>query len=133
MIADASLLYRSPNPLAVHYSRFRVGERLLLTGHSHQAWPDRAEIGQRQAWDDAAEHVDAKWERAFERADRVRAGFARLLDTSPDTISLGTSTHELLVKWLVGPTAPRTRHVSSPPMRSFTARAASSRGSRRKG
>ena len=26
--------------LAVHYSRFRVAERLLLTGHSHQAWPD---------------------------------------------------------------------------------------------
>ena len=31
-----------PNALAPHYSRFRVGERLLLTGHSHQAWPDVA-------------------------------------------------------------------------------------------
>ena len=31
---------RSPNALAPHYSRFRVAERLLLTGHSHQAWPD---------------------------------------------------------------------------------------------
>jgi kynureninase len=100
MIRDASSLYRSPNPLAAHYQRFRVGERLLLTGHSHQAWPDRAEIGQQKAWDDAAENVDAKWERAFERADRVRVGFARLLDTSAETISLGTSTHELLVKWL---------------------------------
>jgi kynureninase len=100
MIADASQLYRSPNALAAHYERFRVAERLLLTGHSHQAWPDRAEIGQRRAFDDAAEHVDAKWERAFERAGRVRAGFARLLDTSPETVSLGTSTHDLLVKWL---------------------------------
>jgi kynureninase len=100
MIRSASELYASPNPLAAHYARFRVGERLLLTGHSHQAWPDRAEIGQRQAWEDAAEHVDGKWARAFERAARVRAGFARLLDTSPDGISLGTSTHELLVKWL---------------------------------
>ncbi len=100
MAYAASALYASPNPLAAHYRRFRVGERLLLTGHSHQAWPDRAEIGMRLAWDDAAEHVDAKWERAFERAARVRAGFARLLDTSPDTLSLGTSTHELLVKWL---------------------------------
>jgi kynureninase len=100
MIHSASELYPSPNPLAVHYARFRVGERLLLSGHSHQAWPDRAEIGQRLAWEDAAEYVDAKWERAFERAARVRAGFARLLDSSPDSISLGTSTHELLVKWL---------------------------------
>ena len=100
MIADAASLYRSPNPLAAHYTRFRVAQRLLLTGHSHQAWPDRAEIGQRRAWDDAAEHVDGKWERALERAARVRAGFARLLDTSPETISLGTSTHELLIKWL---------------------------------
>jgi kynureninase len=100
MIQSAEELYASPNPLAAHYMRFRVSERLLLTGHSHQAWPDRAETGQRRAWEDAAEHVDAKWERAFERAARVRAGFARLLDTSPDGISLGTSTHELLVKWL---------------------------------
>ena len=100
MIANASQLYSSPNALAPHYTRFRVGERLLLTGHSHQAWPDRAEIGQARAFEDAAQHVDGKWEKAFERAVRVRAGFARLLGTSPDTISLGTSTHELLVKWL---------------------------------
>ena len=30
----------TPNALAPHYARFRVAERLLLTGHSHQAWPD---------------------------------------------------------------------------------------------
>src|SRR5216684_8708458 len=30
----------SPEALARHYTRFRVYERLLLTGHSHQAWPD---------------------------------------------------------------------------------------------
>jgi kynureninase len=100
MSFDASSLYRSPNALAPFYSCFRVTERLLLTGHSHQAWPDCAEIGQREAWNDAAELVDAKWERAFERAARVRAGFARLLDTSAATICLGTSTHELFVKWL---------------------------------
>jgi kynureninase len=100
MAFTAAELYASPNPLAAYYTRFRVGERLLLTGHSHQAWPDRAEIGQKQAFYDAAEHLDAKWERAFERAARVRAGFARLLDASPDTICLGSSTHELLVKWM---------------------------------
>jgi len=100
MIDDPSALYQSPNALAPHYKRFRVSERLLLTGHSHQAWPDRAEIGHRRAWEDAAEWVDAKWERAFERADRVREGFGRLLDAPPHTLSLGGSTHELLVKWL---------------------------------
>lgn len=99
-IRDAASLYASPNPLATHYSRFRVAERLLLTGHSHQAWPDRAERGQQRAWDDAAQFVDEKWEHAFERADRVRAGYARLLAAPASSINLGTSTHELIVKWL---------------------------------
>jgi kynureninase len=39
-------LARSPNALARHYSRFGVERRLLLTGHSHQAWPDVALEGQ---------------------------------------------------------------------------------------
>ncbi len=99
-IRDAASLYASPNPLAAHYSRFRVAERLLLTGHSHQAWPDRAERGHQRAFDDAAQLVDAKWDHAVERADRVREGFARLLDAPASSINLGTSTHELVVKWL---------------------------------
>lgn len=99
-IERADALYESPNPLAQHYQRFRVAERLLLTGHSHQAWPDRAALGQARAWDDAAEHVDDKWQRAFERAERVREGFARLLEASPSQLSLGESTHALIVRWL---------------------------------
>ena len=93
-------LYRSPNALASHYSRFRVADRLLLTGHSHQAWPDRGFDGQRQAWLDAAELVDDKWERAFERADRVRGGFARLLGDTNGEIALAANTHELVVRFL---------------------------------
>ena len=62
-------------PLSQHYSRFRVSERLLLTGHSHQAWPDVGFEAQQQAWLDAAEFVDAKWERAAEQASLVQAGF----------------------------------------------------------
>ncbi|HEX4334572.1 MAG TPA: hypothetical protein VH062_01590 [Polyangiaceae bacterium] len=99
-MTSASSLHGALNPLAPHYSRFRVGERLLLTGHSHQAWPDRAFDGQSRAWEDAAEYVDRKWERAAERADRVRDGFARLLDCAPGTLSLGANTHELVVRWL---------------------------------
>ncbi len=100
MISSAQELHSEPNALASHYRRFRVSERLLLTGHSHQAWPDRAFEGQQQAWLDAAEHVDDKWERAFERADRVRDGYRRLLDDPSGLYSLSESTHDLLVRFL---------------------------------
>jgi kynureninase len=89
-----------PNPLAPHYSRFRVAERILLTGHSHQAWPDVAFEAQQRAWLDAAELVDGKWDRAFAQATRVRGGFARLLGDVPENIALGQNTHELVTRWL---------------------------------
>jgi kynureninase len=93
-------LARSPNALAPHYARFRVSERLLLTGHSHQAWPDVGFEGQVEAWTDAAELVDGKWDRAMAKADRVRAGFARLIVCQPDEVALAASTHELVVRFL---------------------------------
>ncbi len=93
-------LTADPNPLATHYRRFRVAERLLLTGHSHQAWPDAGFEGQRRAWLDAAERVDGKWEAAFERAERVRRGFRALMGDPDGRYSLGANTHELLVRLL---------------------------------
>jgi selenocysteine lyase/cysteine desulfurase len=93
-------LYESPNALSSHYSRFRVAERLLLTGHSHQAWPDCGFEAHAQAWLDAAEAVDEKWDRAFARADRVRAGWARLLDDTTGQVTLGSNTHEMVVRFL---------------------------------
>lgn len=87
-----------PNPLAAHYQRFRVGERLLLSGHSHQAWPDRGYRGQLQAWEDAALHVDDKWQRAFAKAERVREGYRHLLDDPEGFYSLAASTHDLVIK-----------------------------------
>src|SRR5437762_219179 len=84
------------NPLVAHYSRFRVADRILLTGHSHQAWPDVAFEAQQRAWLDAAELVDDKWEKAEEQAAHVRAGFARLLADAPENIALGQNTHELV-------------------------------------
>jgi kynureninase len=98
VLADA--LYPSPNALAPHYTTFRVAERLLLTGHSHQAWPDCAREGQMRAWEDAAELVDEKWDRAFAKADRVRQGFAALLDDVDGEYALGPSTHDLLLRFL---------------------------------
>ncbi len=89
-----------PEALARHYSRFKVSERILLTGHSHQAWPDCGYEGQQRAWLDAAELVDDMWERAFAQADAVRQGFARLLDDDPQRIALAANTHELVVRFL---------------------------------
>jgi selenocysteine lyase/cysteine desulfurase len=107
-------LYTSPNALAPHYSRFRVAERMLLTGHSHQAWPDCGFEGQQAAWLDAARYVDDKWEHAFEQADRVRRGFARLLDDEDGHIALAPNTHELVVRLLSAlPLKARPRLVST--------------------
>jgi selenocysteine lyase/cysteine desulfurase len=97
---EPAALYGSPNALAPHYSRFEVSRRLLLTGHSHQAWPDRGYDGQVQAWLDAARSVDDKWDQAFAKAARVREGFAALLGDARGRIALGASTHELLARLL---------------------------------
>jgi kynureninase len=86
--------------LAAHYSAFRVTERLLLTGHSHQAWPDVGREGQLEAWQDAADHVDLKWERAFAKAERLREGVRRLLDDPGAPVALGANTHELVLRVL---------------------------------
>lgn len=103
-----------PNPLARDYSRFRVGERLMLSGHSHQAWPDRGFAGQERAWLDAAELVDDKWGPAFERAERVRAGWRRVLGDPAAEIALGPATHDLQIKWLSSlPLARRPRIVTT--------------------
>jgi len=126
MPLTADELLRSPNPLAPDYSRFRVAERLLLTGHSHQAWPDRGFDGQVQAWLDAARWVDEKWDQAFSQAERVRRGYARLLgDEDHDdcgdgknrddgSIALAASTHDLVIRFLSAlPLANRPRLLTT--------------------
>jgi kynureninase len=97
---DPTSLYGSPNRLAPHYARFGVSERLLLTGHSHQAWPDVGFDAQARAWLDAARYVDDKWEHAFAQAERVRQGFNRLLGDPGAGIALAPSVHELVVRLL---------------------------------
>lgn len=107
-------LRRTPNALAAHYERFRVGERLLLTGHSHQAWPDRAYDGHMQAFLDAAELVDEKWERAFAQAERLKRGIARRIDDESGTYALASNTHELVIRFLSAlPLTTRPRLVTT--------------------
>jgi selenocysteine lyase/cysteine desulfurase len=86
--------------LAEHYKRFGVAERLLLTGHSHQAWPDVALEGVTEAFADAAELADTKWERAFAKAERLRHGYRALIGDLAAEIALGANTHELVVRFL---------------------------------
>ncbi|MDA0310690.1 MAG: kynureninase [Gemmatimonadetes bacterium] len=93
-------LYASPNALAPHYSTFRVSERLLLTGHSHQAWPDVGFEGQKQAWLDAAEFVDRKWDAAASRWARVGEGFRGMMGGCSGDMTLDTNTHALLMRFL---------------------------------
>ncbi|MFC2084571.1 kynureninase [Bacteroidota bacterium] len=81
---------------------FKVNDRILLSGHSHQAWPDVAFEAQKKAWLDASDYVDKKWEKAFTVADKVRSGYARLLDDENGYISLAQNTHELIVKFISG-------------------------------
>lgn len=91
---------KEPASLASHYSDFRVQERVLLTGHSHQAWPNRARQGVLRAYEDAAMHVDDKWEQAERVAQRVRAGYAKRLDDPAGEYALGQNVHALFVRWL---------------------------------
>ena len=95
------------NALAAHYTRFAVGERLLLSGHSHQAWPDVAEEGLLEAFADAARDVDGKWDRAFAKADELRAGFRMLLGDPHGEYALGASTHDLVLRFLSAVDLPR--------------------------
>ncbi|MGE0043047.1 MAG: kynureninase [Vicinamibacterales bacterium] len=100
--------------LARSYARFRVGERVLLTGHSHQAWPDVSFAAQQQAWLDAAELVDGKWARAQAVAEAVAAGWQRLLGDRSGDVALGANTHELVVRWLSAlPLGTRPRLVTT--------------------
>lgn len=102
------------NALARHYARFDVANRLLFTGHSHQAWPDVAREGQLLAWDAAARAVDGKWDGALERAERVARGYLDRLGDDEGSCALGANTHELVVRLLSAlPLSDRPRIVTT--------------------
>ncbi|MBD3616144.1 MAG: hypothetical protein HUJ22_06175 [Gracilimonas sp.] len=88
------------NKLAPHYSRFRVSERLLFTGHSHQAWPDVAREGQIEYFDVCARDVDNKWEAAFEKTDILRNYLRDFYDDPDGFYCREESTHILFVSWM---------------------------------
>jgi selenocysteine lyase/cysteine desulfurase len=97
------------------YSAFLRPGRILLTGHSHQAWPDVAAGAQARVFADAADLVDDKWERIAAVEARVAKGVAeRLGYATPQDLSFGRSTHELVFRLLsCFPLDSRTRIVST--------------------
>jgi len=103
-----------PTPLSAHYTHFDVANRLFLTGHSHQAWPDVAFEGQKQAWLDAAAMVDGKWSAVAEKVDRVEEGYRALMSGCSGHITLDTNTHALVARFLSAlPLGKRPRIVTT--------------------
>jgi len=86
--------------LQPHYSHFDVANRLLFTGHSHQAWPDVALEGLKEAYQAAAAEVDKKWETAFEKTEILRSYLRDYYDDPEGLYCQGENTHQLLVSWL---------------------------------
>lgn len=86
--------------ISKHYAGFRVSERLLFTGHSHQAWPDVSFEAQKQAWQDAAEHIDDKWTLAFQKADRFQTLLKSFFHDSSGEYVFGPNTQDLLIRFL---------------------------------
>jgi kynureninase len=86
--------------LQPHYSKFNVANRLLFTGHSHQAWPDVAFDGVNKYMQLAAEDVDLKWEKAFEKTEILRNYLRTYYDDPDGLYCREQNTHVLLVSWL---------------------------------
>ena len=61
---------------------------------------DAALKGQLETFTDAATLVDQKWDKAHEKADRVRTGYAELMEDESGEYTLGSNTHELLIRFL---------------------------------
>lgn len=102
--------------LRAAYSRFLDPSRILLTGHSHQAWPDVVRDALAACFDDAARYVDDKWERAvFPKLDAVGQKILARMGFDPgDAIAFGRSTHELVFRLLTClPLAKRPRIVTT--------------------
>ncbi len=86
--------------LQPHYRHFDVANRLLFTGHSHQAWPDMALEGLEEYFHVSAREVDNKWEIAFEKTEVLRNYLRYYYDDPNGLYCLSENTHHLLVAWL---------------------------------
>ncbi len=86
--------------LQPYYSHFNVANRLLFTGHSHQAWPDAAFDGIDEYMEMVAGQVDKKWKYAFEKTEILRDYLRNFYDDATGNYCREQNTHVLLVSWL---------------------------------
>jgi kynureninase len=107
--------------LRAAYSRFLApapdgARRILLTGHSHQAWPDAARDALVECFDDAARLADDKWDAAvFPRVSKVGAAILERMGFDPgDPIAFSQNTHDLLFRLITAlPRRERLRIVTT--------------------
>jgi kynureninase len=86
-----------------HFSRFLGGGAWLhAAAHSHHPWPDVSFEAQQQAWLDAAELIDGKWDLILgEVLPKAQAHVARLLRLpGANSVCFAGNTHELLLRLL---------------------------------
>jgi selenocysteine lyase/cysteine desulfurase len=103
--ATSTAAGRDVGAVRAAYARFLSAGppgRILLTGHSHQAWPDVVRDALLSFFDDSARWVDDKWSEAiFPKADRVGSAILeRMGFDGGDDIAFGRSTHELVGRLL---------------------------------
>jgi selenocysteine lyase/cysteine desulfurase len=88
--------------LKAEFIRFLESDpaRLHFAAHSHHPWPDVSYEAHRQAWVDAADLMDDKWEHIFGTVvPRTRQQIAAILGLSrDDTITFAPNTHEFVVR-----------------------------------
>lgn len=86
--------------LQPHYAHFDVANRLMFSGHSHQAWPDVALEGLREGFLEAASLVDEKWSNAFHKTEVLRSYLRHFYDDPDGKYTLSQNTHDVLVRLL---------------------------------
>ena len=86
--------------LGLHYSYFQVSNRLLFTGHQHQAWPDVAFDGQKEAFRIASDFINAKWTYVLEKQDLLRQYLQEIYADPTNYYTFASSVQELLTRFL---------------------------------
>ena len=126
-------LYRSPQRAGRRTTRaFRVAERLLLTGHSHQAWPDVALDGSSRPGTTPPSWSTTSGSAPSRRPSGCGAAMRGCSGTRTARSRSAQNTHELVIAVSLRPAAASAARGWSPPTASITPSAASSTGSARR-
>ncbi len=87
-----------------HFRRFLASnrQRLHFAAHSHHPWPDVTFAAHMQAWMDAAEKLDDKWETIFSDVwPKAQRHVARCLSLpKSESVAFAPNTHEFVLRLL---------------------------------